>query len=205
MDKKSNLASSLGEIVGLLTEIRDGLSVVSSTLAQIKEERESSPHTPYKEKGETPSKKNKENTPRTRVREEFKKPTMEEVAAHIREKGYVFDAEAFWNFYESNGWRVGRHMMKSWQSACVTWQKRCDRYAKRETERIAHIEAKMDERTARIEAKMDEHEAARTAHIDAKMDEREKKRETQMASRRRPSNWIAATPEQIKEFCDGLR
>ena len=44
---------SLGEIVGLLTEIRDGLSVVSSTLAQIKEERESSPHTPYKEKGET--------------------------------------------------------------------------------------------------------------------------------------------------------
>ena len=98
MDKKSNLASSLGEIVGLLTEIRDGLSVVSSTLAQIKEERESPPHTPLIEKGET-----RESKYPARVREEFKKPTMEEVAAHIREKGYVFDAEAFWNFYESNG------------------------------------------------------------------------------------------------------
>ena len=52
MDNKSNLASSLGEIIGLLTEIRDGLSVVSSTLAQIKEERESSPHTPLIEKGD---------------------------------------------------------------------------------------------------------------------------------------------------------
>ena len=194
MDKKSNLASSLGEIVGLLTEIRDGLSVVSSTLAQIKEERESFPHTPYKEKGETPSKKNKENTPRTRVREEFKKPTMEEVAAHIREKGYVFDAEEFWNFYESKGWRIGSHVMKSWRAVCVTWQKKC--------EHDAMVEA---ERTARINAKMDEHEAARTAHIDAKMDAREKKRETQMASRRRADNWIGCTEKQRKEFCDGLR
>ena len=43
---------------------------------------------------------------------------------HIKANGYTFDAEAFWNFYESNGWYVGRRKMKSWQSACVTWQKR---------------------------------------------------------------------------------
>ena len=130
---------------------------------------------------------------------------MEEVAAHIRENGYVFDAEAFWNYYESKGWRVGRHMMKSWRAVCVTWQKKCEHDAMVEAERTAHIDAKMDEheaaRTAHIDAKM----AERTAHIDAKMDEREKKRETQMASRRHADNWIAATPEQIKEFCDGLR
>ena len=59
MDKKSNLASSLGEIVGLLTEIRDGLSVVSSTLAQIKEERESSPHTPFIKKKQEKKKRRK--------------------------------------------------------------------------------------------------------------------------------------------------
>ena len=129
---------------------------------------------------------------------------MEEVAAHIREKGYVFDAEEFWNFYESKGWRIGSHVMKSWQSACVTWQKKREHDAMAEAARTAHYDAKMAEheaaRTAHIDAKM----AERTAHIDAKMDEREKKRETQMASRRRPINWIDCTEEERKEFCDGL-
>ena len=118
---------------------------------------------------------------------------MEEVAAHIREKGYIFDAEEFWNFYESNGWRIGRHAMRSWQSACVTWQKRRVREAKKAAERTAHYDAKMDER-----------DKERTAHIDAKMDEREKKREASIATRRRPINWIGCTEKQRKEFCDGL-
>ena len=51
------------------------------------------------------------------------KPTVEEVAAHVRARGYTFDAEQFWSYYESKGWLVGRAPMKSWQSACVTWQK----------------------------------------------------------------------------------
>lgn len=54
----------------------------------------------------------------------FQKPTIEEVRAHCTEKGYTFDPEAFFAYYESNGWRVGRGPMQSWQSACVTWQKR---------------------------------------------------------------------------------
>ena len=54
----------------------------------------------------------------------FVKPTVEEVAAHVREKGYTFDPVSFWNYYESNGWKVGRNTMKSWTSACVTWQRK---------------------------------------------------------------------------------
>jgi hypothetical protein len=46
------------------------------------------------------------------------KPTIEEVAAHVREKGYTFDPEHFWSFYESNGWRVGYRQMRSWRAAC---------------------------------------------------------------------------------------
>ena len=171
--------ASAAEIVRLLTAIYD--------LLRTKEERESSPHTPLIEKGETDN--NNGKTPRTHAREGFKKPTVEEVAAHIREMGYVFDAETFWNYYEAKGWRVGRHVMRSWQSACVTWQKRCDRDAKREAQHTAHYDAKMDERTA---------------HIDAKMDEREKKREASIATRRRPINWIGCTEEERKAFCDGL-
>lgn len=52
------------------------------------------------------------------------RPTLEEIKEYVKEKNYTFDYEAFFNFYESNGWKVGKNPMKSWQAACVTWQKR---------------------------------------------------------------------------------
>jgi hypothetical protein len=67
----------------------------------------------------------------SRKRETFTKPTVGEVAAYVREKGYAFDPEAFVAHYESNGWRVGgRAAMRDWKAACVTWQKRRDEEAK---------------------------------------------------------------------------
>lgn len=60
--------------------------------------------------------------PRKRTR--FMPPSLEEVAEYVQSKGYRFDPEAFWSFYESVGWKVGSKPMKSWQAACVTWQKR---------------------------------------------------------------------------------
>lgn len=54
----------------------------------------------------------------------FTPPTVEEVRAWCSKKRYTFDPEAFHAFYESKGWKVGRNPMKSWQAACVTWQKR---------------------------------------------------------------------------------
>lgn len=50
------------------------------------------------------------------------RPTVSEVAEYIAEKGYHFSAEAFVAFYDSNGWKVGRNPMRSWKSACVTWE-----------------------------------------------------------------------------------
>lgn len=54
----------------------------------------------------------------------FRRPTVDEVAAHIAEKGYHFEAGRFVDFYESNGWKVGRNPMRSWKSACSTWESR---------------------------------------------------------------------------------
>ena len=54
----------------------------------------------------------------------FIKPTLDQVKEHIQEKGYHFDAESFYAFYESKGWKVGNQSMKSWQMACITWEKR---------------------------------------------------------------------------------
>ena len=53
----------------------------------------------------------------------FVKPTLAELKAYIAENGYTFSAEAFMDYYESNGWKVGRNPMKSWQATCRTWQR----------------------------------------------------------------------------------
>jgi hypothetical protein len=55
---------------------------------------------------------------------DFVKPSLYELKEYITIKNYTFDPETFLAFYESNGWKVGRNPMKSWQSACVTWQSR---------------------------------------------------------------------------------
>lgn len=60
-------------------------------------------------------------TPKRRAT--FVKPTIDEVASYISSKGYDVDAEAFWNFYESKGWMVGKNSMKDWNAAVVTWVK----------------------------------------------------------------------------------
>ncbi len=53
----------------------------------------------------------------------FMKPSIEDVRAYCEERGNGIDAEAFWNFYESKGWKVGKTPMASWKSAVVTWEK----------------------------------------------------------------------------------
>ena len=55
----------------------------------------------------------------------FVPPTLDEVKAYIKEKGYDFDAEGFLAFYEANGWVQGssKKPIKSWKACCVTWSK----------------------------------------------------------------------------------
>jgi len=49
-----------------------------------------------------------------RKNQRFSPPTIEEIQAYNSEKSLNVDAEQFLNFYESNGWMVGRNPMKSW-------------------------------------------------------------------------------------------
>ena len=57
-------------------------------------------------------------------RENFVKPTVEEIAAFCKEKKYTVSAQQFFNYYESNGWKIGRNAMKSWQAAVQNWNTR---------------------------------------------------------------------------------
>src|SRR3990167_7073651 len=49
------------------------------------------------------------------------KPTAEEVKALFREKGFPAEAEKFFDYYEANGWRVGKNPMKNWHAAAANW------------------------------------------------------------------------------------
>ena len=54
-------------------------------------------------------------------RKNFVKPTVEEIEAFCKEKNYNINAQQFFNYYESNGWKIGRNAMKSWQAAVQNW------------------------------------------------------------------------------------
>lgn len=62
-----------------------------------------------------------ENQPEKPKAKKFVKPTVEEIAAYCKEKKYNVNAQQFFNYYESNGWKIGRNSMKSWQAAVQNW------------------------------------------------------------------------------------
>ena len=53
----------------------------------------------------------------------FVKPTIEEVADYCEERSNNVDAEKFYDYYSSNGWKVGKNAMKDWKASVRTWEK----------------------------------------------------------------------------------
>lgn len=51
----------------------------------------------------------------------FIKPAIEDIEDYINEKGYRVDAHKFYDYYESNGWKVGKNPMKDWKAAIRNW------------------------------------------------------------------------------------
>lgn len=67
------------------------------------------------------------------VAKKFIRPTVEDVRAYCSERGNRVSAEAFCDFYDSKGWRVGSSPMKDWRAAVRTWEKRDGRGAMKMT------------------------------------------------------------------------
>lgn len=60
----------------------------------------------------------------TKKTNRFKIPTLEEIKNFIQENNYQVDAERFFDYYESNGWTIGRNKpMKNWQAAIRNWNR----------------------------------------------------------------------------------
>lgn len=64
-------------------------------------------------------------SPSPRASKRFSPPGLGEIEAYFAEKGgTAAQAERFRDFYESNGWKVGKNPMKSWKAAASGWMSR---------------------------------------------------------------------------------
>ena len=83
----------------------------------------------------------------------FHPPDIAEVKAYFAEKGGTnAQAERFFTYYESNGWRVGKNPMKKWKAAASGWISRDREQASGYNRKPAET---VDDQLARVLAKMD--------------------------------------------------
>ena len=59
----------------------------------------------------------------TTKRKRFEKPTISDIEQYCIERNNNVNAAHFFDYYESNGWRVGKNSMKDWKAAVRTWER----------------------------------------------------------------------------------
>ena len=73
-----------------------------------------------------------------KVEIEKSKPTLEEAQIYFLEKNFTeFEAQRFFNYFESNGWLVGgRTKMKDWKAAARNWMLNAKKFKSRHPELV---------------------------------------------------------------------
>lgn len=87
---------------------------------------------------------NKENQPKglfSEIEENIKpkrfiKPTIEQITSYCKERGNNIDAQSFYDYYESVGWKVGNKPMKEWRAAVRTWERNRNQVRKPEQKQL---------------------------------------------------------------------
>lgn len=91
-------------------------------------EPKNNPNSTYKdkekEKDKDIDKEKSTNVDTKKTAQRFSRPSLNEVRDYIASNSYSVDAEAFIDFYEAKGWRVGNNPMKDWEAAVRTWERR---------------------------------------------------------------------------------
>lgn len=59
----------------------------------------------------------------TTKRKRFEKPSISDIKQYCMERNNDVNAEQFFDYYESNGWKVGKNSMKDWRAAVRTWER----------------------------------------------------------------------------------
>ena len=117
----ANVKKSLDNLV-------DEYGAVLTKQAILDAKKQGKSHIKYVE-GVLKNKMLEENIPANNPkRKRFVKPTVEEVKQYCIERNNNVNAEQFFDYYESNGWKVGKNSMKDWKAAVRTWE--CREYRK---------------------------------------------------------------------------
>lgn len=69
--------------------------------------------------GESPPAKEKKKA----TRKVFVKPTPLEIQTYVDEHQLNVDVERFFDYYEGNGWKVGKNPMKDWKATARNWSR----------------------------------------------------------------------------------
>ena len=60
----------------------------------------------------------------------FVKPSVEEVDDYFAQQGNEQQSQRFFDYYEANGWRVGKNPMRDWKAAARNWLRNQSQYDK---------------------------------------------------------------------------
>ena len=53
----------------------------------------------------------------------FKKPSVEDIETYCNERNNNINPNAFYDYYESKDWMIGKNRMKDWKAAIRTWER----------------------------------------------------------------------------------
>lgn len=73
------------------------------------------------------------------IKRKFNKPTIEQIQQYCIERNNGINAEAFYDFYESKNWYVGKNKMSDWKACVRTWEKRQQSKTKTSTDRMNEV------------------------------------------------------------------
>lgn len=65
-----------------------------------------------------------QSTAQTKKSKKFVKPSVEEIREYCQERQNTINAQLFYDYYEANGWRVGKNSMKDWKATIRNWERR---------------------------------------------------------------------------------
>ena len=112
----ANVKKSLDNLV-------DEYGAVITKQAILDAKKQGKSHIKYVE-GVLKNKMLEENIPaKNPKRKRFVKPTLSEIEQYCIERNNNVNAEQFFDYYESNGWKVGKNSMKDWKAAVRTWER----------------------------------------------------------------------------------
>lgn len=73
------------------------------------------------------------------IKRKFEKPTIEQIQEYCIERNNGINAEAFYDFYESKNWYVGKNKMSDWKACVRTWEQRQQSKTKTSTDRMNEV------------------------------------------------------------------